>query len=217
MGVRSDGREPASGPGCMSSFERRHVQLSFKRSAVFMTAAAVVSGFHLSPLWMVAAYGVLFAAGLEAGRRVHGGSGRMFDRGFSRAVAWEEVRPGLTFMALFSLVPFAMSALSIFGHWIKERGDLEVSLEEGLMLLQAAFGAASQWDNGAFLICAAMGPLAGAVCGAMDGFWVGTLRSKRDVSLRDAIPLGVTWSAWRWRENERRRLYLRGDSKAVER
>lgn len=100
MGVSGDGRDAACGPDFMSSFERRHVQLSFKRSAVLMTAAAFVSGFHVSPLWMVAAYGVLFAAGLEAGRHVHGGSARMFDRGLARAVAWEEVRPGLTFLTV---------------------------------------------------------------------------------------------------------------------
>lgn len=217
MDLNGDGRDTARGLGFMSSFERRHVQLSFKRSVMFMTAAAIVSGFHVSPLWMVVAYGALFAAGLEAGRGVHGGSARMFDRGLARAVAWEEVRPGLTFMTLFALLPFWMSALSIFGHRIKDKGNLEVSLEEGLTLLQEAFRAASQWDNGAFLICAAMGPVAGAICGAMDGFWVGTVRSRRGVTLGAALPFGPSWSEWRCRKRGRHQRYLRGVSEAADR
>ena len=114
-----------------------------------------------------------------------------------------------------ALLPFALSALEIFAHWSKELGDPDMSLEKGLALLQEAFRAALQWDNGAFLICAAMGPVAGAVCGATDGFWVGTIRSRRGLTLRAAIPFGRSWSEWRCREKERRQRYLRGDSRAA--
>jgi len=217
MVVSGGGRGAACRPGFMSSFERRHVQLSFQRSAVFMTTAAAVSGLHVSPVWMVAAYAALFAAGLGAGRRVHGGRERMFDHWVACAVAWDELRPWLTFLAVFSLLPFAVSVLSIFGHWLEELNDPALSLERGLILMQDAFWAAQQWGSGSFLLCAAMGPFAGAVCGTVDGFWVGTVRSRRGVTLGAALPFGPSWSEWRCRERGWRQRYLRGSSEAADR
>lgn len=198
---------------CLSSWERRHLQLSVKWSALVLTAVAIVSGFLFSPVWMIAAYAVSFRAGLVAGRCVHGGRSRMFDRRLAGFVAWDEVRPVLGVSALLLLLLFAATALVIFAEWFHELGDPELSLERGLVLLGEAFGAVMQSDVVLWALCAGAGPVAGAICGAMDGFWVGTVCAKRGLRFREAIPLplGRSWSQWRRDERLKRRDYLRGE------
>ncbi len=196
--------------GSMDAFERRHVQLSFTRSMVLMALVLPVSGFHVSPLWLVLTYGLAFGLGLGAGERTHGVRARMFDRRVARVVAWDDIRPVAGFFAVFLLLPFALGGLEIFAHWLEEDGARELSLNEGAALLRAAFAEASQLSNPWFLACAAAGPLAGVVCGLMDGFWVGSVRSRRGVGFREVIPFGRAWSDWRSQESRCRRSYLRG-------
>ena len=210
MGVKGAGGLP--GP-----FERRHVGLSFRRSAVLMTWGTIVSRFHVSPVWMAGAYVLAFVAGLDAGRRVQGGRGRMLDRGLARCMASEDVRPGLVFLAVLALVVFAATVLKTFTVWFEEVGDPAITFEGGLVLLQSAFRGASELTNPAFVVCAALGPVSAIVCGWMDGFWTGAVRSRRGVKFREVVPFGVGWWGWRLEESCRRRRYLQGGFGEAER
>ena len=132
----------------------------------------------------------------------------MLDRGLARFMAWEDIRPALVFLAVGALFGFGLTVLGTIAAWFEEVGDPAMTFEGGLVLIQSAFRDASQLKNPLFAVCAALGPVSAIVCGSMDGFWTGTVQSKRGVKFREVVPFGVGWFGWRLEESDRRQRYL---------
>ena len=197
-----------SGVRAMTDFERGNLELSFKRSFVALTAAVSVSCFVFSPLWVAAAYGIVFWIGRRAGGAVKRRTGSRLARAASNVVAWDDSRLALVILAPLTLVLFFVYWAAGFSAWLEARGDAALLAEEALTGLSEAFVAASAWGQPGFVAVGLTAGLLAAVSGLTDGFWVGAVQSRTGERFWRTVPLGSGWAEWREARYERRKLYL---------
>ena len=198
------------GAGEVTDFERGHLELSFKRSLVALTAAIAISMFVASPLWVVAVYGIAFWFGRRAGFAVKRGTDGRVERPALRVVAWHDPRPALVIVAPLALFVFLAAGMKVFTVWLQVRGDTALLADEALAGLSEAFAASSSWGQPWTAIVVLMAGSLVVASGLTDGFWVGAVQSRTGQRLRRTIPFGADWAEWRRERSERRKVYLGG-------
>ena len=194
----------------ITEFERGHLELSFKRSLVALTAAIAISIFAVSPLWVVAVYAIAFWFGRRAGLAVKEGAGGRVERAALRVVAWDDARPVLVIVAPLTLFLFLAAGMKEYAVWLKTRGDVALLADDALAGLSEAFAAASSWGQPWTAIVVLMAGSLVVASGLTDGFWVGAVQSRTGARFRRTIPLGRDWTEWRQARRERRKVYLGG-------
>lgn len=188
MGVNADRRETIGG------FEHGHLQGSFKRSLVALSAALAVSLLGFSGLWILGAYGLAFWLGRGGGLRVQCGQGRRGERWLARFVAWDDARPSLTVFVV--LLPLPLLAVWVVALGLSVEGEQAdfLTVGEALRLLTASYESVSGWGHPWFSAAAAGAVSLGAVCGLTDGMWVGSVQARSGARFRQTIPFGRDWA-----------------------